>query len=115
MIKVLEYLSYEERLRELGTVRSREEKAQRDLINMYKYLKGGWKEDVARLFSVVPSDRTRGDGHKVEHRRFPLSIRKHFFPVRVTEHWHKLPIEVVESSSLEIFRTHLNVILGDRL
>jgi len=32
----------------------------------------------------------------------PLNIREHFFTVRVTEHWHRLPREVVESPSLEM-------------
>ena len=43
-----------------------EEKAQGNLINMCKYLKGGCKEDRARLFPVVPSDRTRGNGHTLK-------------------------------------------------
>ena len=69
---------------------------------MFTYLKGEWKEDGARLVLVVPSARTRGDGHKLKHRRFTLNIRKHFFTVRVTEHWNRLPREVVEFPSLEV-------------
>ena len=41
MTKGLEHLCYDERL----TVQLREEEAPGDLINVYKYLKGGCKED----------------------------------------------------------------------
>jgi len=82
-----------------------------DLVNAYKYLKGSCQEDGARLFLVVPSDRTRGNRHKLKHRKFQLNTRKNFFTLRLTEHWNRLPREVVESASLEIFKTHLDAVL----
>jgi len=90
MIKGVEHLSHEERLRDLGLFSLEKRRLRDDLINVYKQLQGGCKEDGARLFSVVPSDRNRGHGHKLKHRRFPLNIRKHFSTVRVIEQWHRL-------------------------
>ncbi|KFV83259.1 hypothetical protein N308_12957, partial [Struthio camelus australis] len=53
--------------------------------------------------------------HKLKRGRFCLNLRKNFFSVRVAEHWSRLPREVVESPSLEIFKTRLDVILGNVL
>jgi len=44
-------------------------------------------------------------------RKFHLNRRKNFFTLRVTEHWNSLPRGVVESPSLEIFKTCLGAVL----
>ncbi|KFV87581.1 hypothetical protein N308_07585, partial [Struthio camelus australis] len=115
MMRGLEHLSYEGGLRELGLFSLEERRLRGDLINVCKYLKGGRREGEASLFSVVPSNSTRGNGQKLNHRKFRLNLRKNFLTVRVTEPWHTLPREEVESPSLEIFKTRLDVILGNML
>ena len=76
-------------------------------INIY-WVSVKW--NGARFFSTVPRDRTVGKEHKLEHGKFHTNMKKKF-TVMVTEHRNRLPREVVESPSLEIFKTHLHAFL----
>jgi len=59
----------------------------------------------------VPSDRTRGNTHKLTYRKFQLNTRKNYFTLRVMEHWNRMPRGVVQSASLGIFKTRLDNVL----
>lgn len=75
-----EHLTQEKRLRNMKLFSL--EKRRLTLIFIpfwYKYLKGGSKEDGARLFSVFPSERTRHHGGRLKHRKFCLSKKILFF------------------------------------
>jgi len=57
---------------------------------------------------VVSNSRTRGIRQKLGHRKFHTNMWKSFFTVRVTEQWNRLPREVVEPPSQELFKTCLD-------
>ncbi|KFQ02768.1 hypothetical protein N329_03596, partial [Haliaeetus albicilla] len=50
------------------------------------------------------------NGFKLKKGRFRLDIKKKFFTVR---HWNRLPREVMDAPSLEVFKARLDAALSN--
>ena len=101
MIKGLGSLPYEERLRELDLFSLGKGRLWGDLIPMFQYLKGGYKEEGDSLLTRSHMEKMVGNGYKLLLGRFQLGTRRKIFTLRTISHWNNLPSEVVDSPTLD--------------
>jgi len=113
MVRGLEHLSYEERLRELELFSLEKRRQLGHLFASFQYVKDASKKAGEGLLTRAWSDRTRSNGFKLKEGRFRLDIRKQFFTTKVVRRWNRLPREVVDALSLEVFKARLDGPLGN--
>ena len=75
--------------------------------------KGVYKKAGEGLFTGAWSGRTTGNGFKLKEGRFRLVTRQKFFMMRMMRDWNRLPREVVDARSLEVFKARLDGALGN--
>ena len=77
-----------------------------DMITTFKILKG--KVDLGRSIFQVNTESRTSHNLKLVINRARTDYRKYFFTNRVCRDWNDLGREVIESSSVEIFRKAYN-------
>ena len=113
MIRGLEHLLYEDRLREMGLFSLRKRRLWCDLIAAFQYLKGAYKREGNQLFERVDNSRTRGNGFKLKEGRFKLDVMEKLFTMRtVVKVLEQVAQRDVDAPSLEVFKARLDGALG---
>jgi len=74
---------------------------------------GAGKKAGEGLFTRAWSHKSTGNGFKLKEGRFMLDTRSKFFTMQVMRHWKRLPREVVDTASLEVFKARLDGALSN--
>ena len=86
----------------LGLFSLKKRRLQGDCVVAFQYLKGAYRQAGEGRFRRACSNKSRGNGFKLEEGRFRLDIRNKFFTVRV-----------VNAPSLEAFKARLDGALSN--
>ena len=108
LIPTLGHLTYPERLLHLGLPTLEYRRVRADLLQVYKIFHGIDKINPNKFFEIAPTTSTRGHSFKIYKQRPNTNIRKHSFSFRVVDTWNSLPKDVVEASSINLFKSRLN-------
>ena len=110
LIPELRNKSYEERLAELNLFSLETRRLRGQLIEVFKILRGFDDVDYRSMFQLSEG-RTRNHGYKLELKRYRGDICGNFFSYKICSHWNALPPDVVNSTSVDQFKTRLDKVL----
>ena len=108
MIPRLRNKPYEERLKELNLFSLTKRRLRGDLITVFKIFRGFTNINPNDYFSTDESRITRSNGFKIIGKRFETNEAKYFFFNRIVNVWNGLPSNVVNSITIETFKTRLD-------
>ena len=94
----------EDRLKITGLMTLEERRNRDDLIETFKIIKGFSKVDYSKWFTLSHNHRTRGPRYKLIKSKCKLNVRRNFFSQCVVNAWNKLPTDVVEATSVNMFK-----------
>ena len=112
LIPSIRHLGYERRLEHLNMYSLEKRRLRGQLIETFKILKGIDKVDYRQLFTLS-QNQTRSNGWKLELRRFNTSQCGKFFTYRIPSYWNRLPAEVVESATVDQFKSRLDKVIDN--
>ena len=109
LISSLRKETYENRVKLLGLTTLETRRLRGDLIEAFKIMKGF--EDISwnKFFKMSSSKQLRGHSLKLYKPSFRLDIRKYSFSQRVINEWNLLPDELLQCTTVNNFKKHLDL------
>ena len=110
LIPTVRQFRYEERLKRLNLYSLETRRLRGQLIETFKIFQGLTKIDYSNLFTLN-SNHTRNNGWKIELKRYNTSLCGNFFTYKIGNIWNKLPVDVVNSDTVDQFKKKLDKII----
>ena len=110
LIPELRHMCYTDRLKELNLFSLETRRLRGQLIEVFKILRGFDNVDYRCLFQLSEG-RTRNNGYKLQLKRYNGDLCGNFFSYKICGRWNALPSDVVNSDSVEQFKTRLDKVL----
>ena len=110
LIPELRNRPYVERLAELNLFSLETRRLRGQLIETFKILNGFDNVDYRSLFQLSEGI-TRNHGYKLELKRFSGDLCGNFFSYKIGNYWNALPPEVVNSTSVDQFKSRLDKVI----
>jgi hypothetical protein len=101
--------NYESRLSVMNLISLSSRQRRGDLIYMYKIVKSGILNFTKKSFYVLRNDeRLRGHLYTLSKQRYFSNVLKYFLLVRACDDWNQLPLEIINSENLNIFKNKID-------
>ena len=110
LIPSIRHKRYEERLAALDLFSLETRRLRGQLIEVFKILRGFDNVDYRDIFQLS-ENRTRNHGYKLELKRYQRDLCGNFFTYSICGAWNSLPAEVVNSNSVDQFKSRLDPVL----
>ena len=110
LIPSIRHLGYQKRLEHLNLYSLEKRRLRGQLIETFKILNGIDKIDYRNLFTLS-GNQTRTNGWKLELKRFNTSHCGNFFTYKIPSLWNRLPVDVVNSSTINQFKQGLDKVI----
>ena len=108
LIPNLRSLPYKDRLVALGLPSLYYRRRRGDMLQVYKILKGIDRLESNQFFTLADMSSTRGHSLKIVKHHSRTSLRQNVFSQRVINDWNGLPAHVVDSPTLNTFKSRLD-------
>jgi len=112
LIPELRNKTYEDRLKELNLFSLSKRRLRGKLIECFKILNGFSNVEKEDLLKLAPDLPTRGNGFKLRGHRVNLDSSKNFFTNDIIDKWNSLPVNVVSTTSIDMFKDKLDQYLS---